>query len=76
MAAEDINGKRINNWDRVTRNGVIVMFCGVYCFMFIAPYFGLETRKENDPTMLKGLDTLVTAIVFFLIGRNTQPAKE
>jgi hypothetical protein len=48
----------------------------LYGFQFVAPYFMVQPHPPIDPTLLKGLEAMVTGVVWFLIGRNTQMAKE
>jgi len=76
MSALDTNGKRINNWDRITRNGLFVFVTVVYGFQFIAPYFLPKPSFEIEPSMLENLKAIVQGLFWFLIGRNTQPASE
>jgi hypothetical protein len=72
----DINGKKINAGDRLTRNGLFILLFLLYGFQFVAPYFMVQPHPPIDPTLLKGLEAMVTGVVWFLIGRNTQMAKE
>lgn len=74
--ANDINGKRINNWDRITRNALFIMAFSIYAFQFIAPYFFDPPHPPIDPALMKGLEAIITGLFWFLIGRNTQPASE
>jgi hypothetical protein len=72
----DITGKRINWGDRITRNGLFFFAFLVYAWQFIAPYFIKQPHPPLDPGLIKGLESIVTGIFWFLIGRNTAPAKE
>lgn len=74
--ANDINGKRINWGDRFTRNGLFVFITCVYGFQFIAPFILPKPTYELDPGMLENLKAIVQGLFWFMIGRNTQPAKE
>ena len=74
--ASDISGRRINWGDRLTRNIIFGFFSAVYGLQFIAPHFGFVPEKEIDPTLMKGLDTLMAMIIGYLIGKDRMQAKE
>ena len=76
MAANDINGKKINWGDRITRNALFCFLFVVYGFQFIAPYFISPPVPPIDAALIKGLESAVMGVVWYLIGRNTQPANE
>lgn len=72
----DVNGKKINWGDRFTRNGLFLLAFLVYAWQFIAPYFTTQPHPPLDPGLIKGLESIVTGIFWFMIGRNTAPAME
>lgn len=72
----DITGKRINWGDRLARNVLFLLAFGVYSWQFIAPYFITQPHPPIDVGLIKGLESIVTGIFWYLIGRNTAPAKE
>jgi hypothetical protein len=72
----DVNGKRINAGDRLTRNGLFFLAFTVYGWQFIAPYFIPQPHPPIDVGLIKGLESIVTGVFWFMIGRNTAPAKE
>ena len=74
--AFDASGKRINAGDRITRNALFVFLFVLYGFQFVVPYFIPQPKPPIDPTLLKGLEAMVTGVVWYLIGRNTQMAQE
>jgi len=76
MAANDINGKKINWGDRITRNALFVLLTAVYGSQFYLPYFLPKPSHELDAGMLESLKAIVSGIIWFMIGRNTQPANE
>jgi hypothetical protein len=76
MWNKDVNGKTINWGDRFTRNALFVLLFLLYGFQFVIPYFLPQPKPPIDPTLLKGLEAMVTGVVWFLIGRNTQMAQE
>lgn len=72
----DINGKRVNWGDRFTRNALFVAAFAVYAFQFVAPYFIPTPKPPLDPGLIKGLESIVTGMFWYMIGRNTAPLAE
>ena len=72
----DISGKRVNWGDRLTRNALFILAFAVYAWQFIAPYFIQQPHPPLDPGLTKGLESIVTGIFWFMIGRNTAPVQE
>jgi hypothetical protein len=73
---KDVNGKRINIGDRITRNGLFVILTLVYSSQFYLPYILPKPSHDLDAGMLESLKAIVSGIIWFMIGRNTQPAQE
>jgi hypothetical protein len=76
MLNKDVNGKRINWGDRITRNFLFIFLALVYGSQFYLPYILPKPSPEIDTGMMESLKAIVSGIIWFMIGRNTQPAQE
>ena len=76
MAFYDINGRRINWSDRITKNFLFIMLMLAFIGRLFAPYWLPIPDDKQDSGLVETLKTLITAVIFYNIGRETTKAQE